>query len=122
MEKVSKVLTYGALKSICKQLENQVSSLKLQVSYLKKEGTVQHNVIQQLKKLCTTSHVKKCDFRCDNGHQNCKIRHGLYNFIKSIEKNQDQEKLTCCGEGAASSRHSAQVDELSDDEGLPVLT
>ena len=45
---VSKVLTYGALKSVCEKLEHQVSSLKLQVFYLKSESTVQNTVIQQI--------------------------------------------------------------------------
>ena len=64
-DKESRILTYGALKSICEKLEKKVSSLQLQIFYLKSESTVQYKVIQQLKKLyATSSSVKSIVFRC----------------------------------------------------------
>ena len=51
MNGATKILSYGALKSMCSQLRNQLSSAKTLIDHLKKENKTQDVVINQLKLL-----------------------------------------------------------------------
>ena len=80
------ILTYGALLSKSKALQDQVNRLTRLADCLLQESGIQKKVIVQLKQLyesCSKPSLKSTLGLklCDRGHFGCKILHSRYNFV-----------------------------------------
>ena len=118
-----KIPTYGALKSICAQLEQKIAMINLNNIYLKKESTIQRKIIDQLKVLHVSTLKTtqwKITGKCAAGHYNCKIDHSKFNFV-----NQYANQTTVAtpnlikSESISIKRLSKQVDIIQAKYGMP---
>ena len=79
---MTKVLSYGAVKALSMQLQQQVASSNQLILHLRKEIEIQRTVIQQLRRLYDSTTKRNYDY-CSHGHRYWRIRHESFNIVNN---------------------------------------